>query len=234
MKKPWVVGLLSIIPGLGFIVLGEARRGFVAFILTILPLLGLLVPWEVVSITCLTLGLIVWVTQGYYAVVLAQRQARAEAGLAVPESPATLAPPAPGASFGDRKLHGAKQTLMQLLQPGEHLKVALHGATGMQSTTSTLLNLGKAASGVFPDVPSIRQVYLGITEHDLVLVRTDAFGKPSELQRIPLEQVALVGSTEGTLSDEVVIDIGEEKPLRVGVGRPMRGGTRELVRILTK
>jgi hypothetical protein len=188
MRKPWLIALLSMIPGLGLSVLGEVRKGLLAFILTILPFLGLMVPWEVVSATGLTLGLIVWITQGYYAVVLAQRQARAEAGTSLPEGPAASAPPAPGASFGDRRLHGASQAVMQLLQPGEHLSVALQGATEMQSTTSTLLNLGKAASGAPPDIPSIRQVYLGITEHDLVLVRTDAFGKASELQRIPLGQ----------------------------------------------
>jgi hypothetical protein len=79
----------------------------------------------------------------------------------------------------------------------------------------------------------MREVHLGITEHDFVLVETDLLGKPSGLRRTPLNQVKLLESREGLLSDEVVIEIGETKPIRVRVPRRARQETRQLVGILS-
>jgi len=103
----------------------------------------------------------------------------------------------------------------------------------MASAGESLLDLAGAASGVPPGPREIRQVYLGITPHDLVLVKTDAFGAPSELKRVPLDHVSLVKANEGLLSDDVVIDIGEAKPLHVGIGRAFREATHQLIGVLS-
>jgi hypothetical protein len=235
MRKPWVVGLLSVVPGLGLIVLGQAVKGLAIMVaMAFLTLLFLTLGSSDLSAVFFTFALILWVSQLYYAVVVAQRLARAEAGLALPEREAAIAPLPAGASTEEKALHNTRKTLMGLLLPGEHLRVGVYGSTGLQA--HSLVDLGLALlSGDAPLTgESVRQVHLGIVKDELAFVKADAFGKPAHLERIPLKQVSLVKYREHMLSDELVLDIGEEKPLTVAVGRPMRKGTRELVSILPK
>jgi len=234
MKKPWAIALVSIVPGLGLVILGEPGKGLGAFVLTALFLAGTFVPGETVPATSFAFFLIAWIVQGYYAVVIAQRLLRAQAGLALPERPVSIAPPSPGASSAQKALHKTKVTVLKLLPPGEQLELALQGTTGMASTGEALLDLAGAASGVPTTLRRMRQVYLGITRHDFVLVNTDAFGAPSELKRISLARVSLVKAAEGLLSDELVVDLGEGKPLQVAIGKAFREVTRELIGLLSQ
>jgi len=234
MKTPRAIGLLSVVPGLGLALLGEARKGLAAFVFVLLLCVSAFAPWELVSVTALTLALTAWITQGYYAVVVAQRLARERAGLALPTQQVPESPAPPGVSVGERHLHAARRAVLKLLRPGERLHVALQGATGAPSGVEILSDLGSLALGgpALGSGVGIRQLYLGITDQHLVLVETDAFGQPSDLRRVPVSQVASVETREGALSDELVFDIGDANPLRVAVGRPMRQGTRQVVEIL--
>ena len=117
MKKPWVIGLLSVVPGLGLIVLGEVRQGLgVMDIVALLAFLVEFAPWEIVNAASCVLGFVAWVSQLYCAVIVAQRLARVEAGVVLPARPLAQAPP--GASLGDRLLHKVRQSVMQQLLPG--------------------------------------------------------------------------------------------------------------------
>jgi len=227
MKKPWVVGVLSIIPGLGFWVLGKIRPGFIVSIITSgFGILGYLTsPWENLSITFYTLALIAWVSQGYYAILLAQSKARSKAGLDLPVRQVSIAPPPQDASLGEKHLHKARQTVMELLQPNENLKIAIEGRTGTTSFLRTLL-LGPSLN--------IRVVYLGVTEHQLIFVNTDKIGKPSELQRIPFSQVTWATSKESQLTDWIDIQIGETNHLKIEVPRSSRNATQQILAVLSK
>lgn len=234
MKKPWVIGVLSIIPGLGFIILGEIGKGVIAFVLTLLPFMAIWTPWETIAITGVTIGIILWCVQIYYAVLLARSRLREEAGEGLPVRKVFLPPLSPEATKGEKALHNAKQIVLQHIQADENLRVALHGIQGMQPIGKTLLNIGVALAGGHPNIESTNQVYLGATNNDFILIQTDPLGKPASLERFPLHQVALVKYTEGTLNDEMIIDIGQGEALRFGVGTAMRQGTRELERILSQ
>jgi hypothetical protein len=229
MKNPWVIGLLSIVPGLGLVVLGEIQKGLGAFVLALLGLVGTVAPWEILQGIGLAFFTIVWFYQGYYAFVVAQRLARAEAGLALPERQLAIAPLSPGASSEEKALHDARQTVAQILRPDEHVRVALRGATleSLSIRHIIWILLGNPYSRE-------RDTYLGITDQDLVLVSTDPFGKPSGLRRIPLNQVSLQGSKESRFRDEVIIGTGEGEPLRLVIGSHMRQGTRQLVEMLSR
>jgi hypothetical protein len=99
MKKPWVIGLISILPGLGFIVLGKIIQGLIVFIVVgYFALLGYLINHEEVSVIFYTLALIAWITQLYYAISIARRSARVEAGLVTPGTPVSMASLTAGAS----------------------------------------------------------------------------------------------------------------------------------------
>jgi len=231
MKKPWMIGLLSIIPGLGLVVLGEFLKGLGVFILTCLAFMCLFVPWEIFVGIGLALGLILWGVQLWYAVVVAQRLYRAEAGLGLPVRQVEAAPIPPGASLEELRHQKIRDTVMGLLAPDEHLNVAVNGSTGVRAFSLfdiifALLG-GTALSG-----EKVRQLYLGITDNELVLIETDAFGKPSRLQRIAFNEVSILKFKEHMLSDELTIDIGEGKPLQLAVGRPLRQATRQLVAML--
>jgi hypothetical protein len=227
MKKSWAIGLLSIFPGLGFMVLGKIRQGYIVAIITVSSvILGFLtLPLENLSITLFTLALIAWVSQGYYAILLSQSQARSKAGLDLPVRQVSIAPPAQDASLGEKHLHKARQTVMELLQSNETLKIAIEGRTGTTSLIRLLL-MGPSLN--------IRVVYLGITEQHLIFVNMDRLGKPSVLQRIPFSQVAWAKSKEGLLSDWIDIQVGETNPLKIEVPRSSRETTHQLLAILSK
>jgi hypothetical protein len=72
VKKPGVIGLLSVVPGLGLIILSEVRQGLgVMVIVALLAFLVELAPWEIVNAASCVLGF-AWVSQLYYAVIVAQ------------------------------------------------------------------------------------------------------------------------------------------------------------------
>jgi hypothetical protein len=231
MKKTGTIGLLSIIPGLGHFILGDVRMGLVFLIIIILfGLFTIFSPSETVFVISLTLGLIAWGYQWVHAVTTAQRQARTKANLALPVREVTASRLSPFASSADKQVHKARQTVLQLLQPGEQLKFVVTAARGTSSLASALLDLviDGAGSGGETGV-----VYLAVTDKDFILVDTDLLGKPSELKRYPIDQVSLIGFREGKLADQVVIHIGETLPLGVSVACVLRRETRQIVEILS-
>jgi hypothetical protein len=235
MRKPWVIGLLSIFPGGGLLSLGKPIAGIIVFILVALFIfLGIVIPSENISITSYTLALIAWGSQLYYAVLIAQQLKRLEDGAIPALRQVSIAPPPPGASRGEKGLHNARQEVMQLLQPGEYASTAIYGIVGAPSGIASLVNIVLTLLSGTP-VSNFKEgqpVFLGITGQDFIHTKTDILGKPTDLQRIPLNQVRLVKLSQGILSDEVAIDTGEGKPLRVRVGKQMRQGTLELARSL--
>jgi hypothetical protein len=119
MKKPWVVGILSIIPGLGLIILGKIIPGILAMAsLIVLAFPILFGPSGAASEGVVAVVLIIWVVQGYYAVVVAQRSARAAAGESLPERAVSIDPPPPRASLAEKRAYEASKAVLQVLPPG--------------------------------------------------------------------------------------------------------------------
>jgi hypothetical protein len=236
MRKPWVIGLISIIPGLGLIVIGRVRWGIiVGIIVAFCAVIGLSAPWETISITGYTMAIIAWITQEYYAVLMAQKLSLDEAKTADPLSHSAGMSPDPNASVGERRLHKARQELSQLLLPGESLKIALHAVVDGPSNLSILFNVVLTLITQTATVTSREgySIYLGITDSDLLITDIDRLGNPEEPRRIPLDRAKLIKFTEGLLSDQIVIDIDQPKPLHVSTSRIMRSGTQQLVAMLT-
>lgn len=228
MKKTWIIGLLSIIPGLGFFLLGKILQGFVVLFLTGgLLTVGLFSTGNNFSITVITLAFIAWVTQGYFAVLLARSRARTEAGLNLPVREVSIAPPEPDASREEKHLYKVRKTMMELLPQGEDLRVSIEGWIGSAPFLRRLIDTLFAG----PSVPSL--VYLGVTDQDLIYVKTDGLGKPSELQRVPISQVTLAAIKEGMLSDWMDIQFNETAPLKIEVVRSSREEARQLTGILS-
>jgi len=230
MKKPLTIGFVSIFPGLGHFILGYIRMGILFLAITaFFAGFALFSPSETVSTISFTLGLIAWGYQWVHAVTIAQRQARTEVSFALPEREVALPPLSPEASSTEKQVHRARQTVMQFLQPGEHLRFAITAARGTTSIISALV--GAVVDGIEPSADT-GVVYLGVTDDDFVLVNTDLLGKPSELTRYPIGQVSLTYYKEGKFSDQMVIDLGESAPLGVSIASALRAETRQIAGML--
>lgn len=253
MKKPWAIGLISTIPGLGLVILGETKKGVAAFVITAALFLGFFLGVFVNDNPALgSLGCVffpmAWSWQCLYAVVLAQRLGRQQSDSVLVERSVSISPPPPGASSSQKALHNAKVTVLKLLWEGEQLKLALDGVTGDFPTTADYIDFANsilnfaglifkwpgAGSGLSSSYKDIRTVYVGITPHNFVLVKTDLLGGPSELKRIPLSRVSLVKAAEGRFADDIIIEIGEDKPLHVRIRKAYRETTRDLTKSLSR
>jgi len=230
MIRTWQVGLLSLVPGIGLLALGETAWGLGVFIgFVALVFVYLLAPWQIVYELSCGSAIVLWASQLTIAIAHARRrearQARLDAGQVNPARPPVVAskPPA-GASRSEKLIHRAREALSQQLFPGEHLKVGIT-CQAMPTLASQFL-MGAAAFA------TMRQFHIGATECDLVLVELDLMGRPSEVRRQPLAAVKVVESKDGLLVDTLVLDVGEPKTLRLQIPRLVREATHELLRTL--
>lgn len=235
MKKPWVIGLLSIIPGLGLLVLGQIVPGLVVMAGT-----ALLIYWSRVSSSAdltawiVVLGLIFWMLQLGYAIVAAMlarspkrsaaRTARRQAQELQRESAAIQL--------------AARQALAPLLRPGQTLRIALLGLGGMDARLwgdlllAIVQGIGGGAVTESSDRPT---TCIGITADELVFTTTRRSPKPSDLRQVPLSDVSLAGFKEGRLGfDRLTLQIGKRQPLRLYTAKCLRTTIQELADILRK
>jgi hypothetical protein len=235
MKKPWVVGLLSIVPGLGLIVLGKVVAGHgVLGGMALLVFLSMITTSEEVTAWLFSLALILWMLQLGWAVVAAwvarlpqkspEKTARRKAR--EPQREATAIQ------------RSAREALTPLLVPGQHLRMALAGSKrGVDARVlgEILLAIlhalgGGAYAGGVSDPPT---TCIGITEDELVFAITRRPPRPSDLRRVPLGNVSLVEFKEGRWGfDKLVLHIGERKPLRLVTAESLRPVIQELAAIL--
>jgi hypothetical protein len=233
MKKSWVIAMLSIIPGLGFIALGKAGIGLGVFALVaILALLAGNAPTEDLSTTGFTVALIAWITQWYYAIKMAKEQAQVGAGVTQPVWQGSPNLPRAQAAIEDIQSSKARQTMQPLLEPGEDLQVVLYGSKRLPVSKILSEVLYALLTRVYLDRADSK-IYLGLTERVLILIQFDQFGKPDTLQRFPLNRVRLISSSQGWLSDKVLIQFGEARPLQITIDASMRERTHQLVAILS-
>src|SRR5574340_413610 len=182
MKKPWTVGLLSLVPGLGLMMLGEIWKGVAALISVALLFIGSYLTAESgdVSVYLFVAGLIVWGVQMQYAFMYAKRRQRIETGEVPAGRQVDIGALPADASAVDKSVHHMRQVVTGLLKPGENLKAVLQATTQSPSLLPALLAvlLGGTAPG------TLEWVYLGLTDKELIIVEMDALSKPSRLQRI--------------------------------------------------
>lgn len=235
MKKPWVVGLLSIVPGLGLIALGQTAVGLGVFAgMALLVILFLTGSSPELSAWWFVLALIAWVLQLAYAMVAAM-MARSPR-----RSPAQLA--RRQASELQREAlaiqQAASQALTPLLRPDQRLRIALHGMGGVDVRLwgeLLLAILHGIGGGAVTDISDRPTTCIGVTEDELVFTTTRRNPKPSDLRRAPLQNVSLAGFREGRLGfDRLVLRIGKRQPLRLYTAKCLRPTIQELATILRK
>lgn len=136
----------------------------------------------------------------------------------------------PGVPSLERRLEKARQSMQEHHAPGEHLQVALLGSLGGPSLSQLGLELlaaltGGTAGGRLDTQP----VLIGLTEQELVIVELHVLNRRTKLKRWPRSQVRLVEFKQGPLTDELIMDVGQAKPLGIQVSRLDRPGTQQLL-----
>ncbi len=110
---------------------------------------------------------------------------------------------------------------IERLVPGEFVRLDVEGQVDgpvwLQIVSFVLDLIGGTNLGDWSRLVR-RGVHVGTTEHDLVIAEMGCFGKVHRVRRIPLNNVKVVKYTGGDpkqLFEEVELDLGEAKPLRV-------------------
>jgi hypothetical protein len=237
MKKPWVTGLLSVVPGLGLIALGQVVAGLGVMLgMSLLILLSLTTASADLSAWLFSFALILWMLQLGYA-VLAARVAAAPR-----ESPEKIGRREARQTQREATAiqRSAREALTRLLLPGQHLQIALAGSqTGVDPRLLgeiLLAILHALGGGAYAGAPSDRPTTcIGITEDELVFTITRRLPKPSNLRRVPLGDVSIVALKEGRWGfDKLVLHTGKRKLLGLYTAQSLRPAIGELAAILGK
>lgn len=222
MQSPFLIGLLSIVPGLGFFVLKKPRRGLgVIGILLALLIMFLFISNDFISQLSFQFAILVYIGQIYLAAQSAKLLKRQQAGeVTTPRETTKIVPPPPSLSLKERGAYKMRETVRQQLNPGEQL----HEAVIAQSRfpTGSYVLFGPVAA------LSIRQYYVGLTEDTLIMIEQDKFGKHADIKRIPLVDIKSSKLKKRMLYDDLMVDFGDKNLLKLQVTSGLRNQTRAL------
>ena len=218
-KSPLIVGLASILPGLGFWILGKKRLAVTSAVVVIGAfLVYIAAPWEsVYSFSC-NVAILGWFLQGVYAVYEARTISKVESGEmeAARSSEAKIEIPS-DIPRRERLAYKAQEVIRGQLDPGERIQDAV-----MVYTSSYL---GGASS--------MSQYYLGLLSDQIILIGTDLFGKPASVKRIPFYQIEQAKFKKGLINDQIILSVAGEKKTRMNVHRIQRSHTESFQEVLT-
>ncbi|MBN1450903.1 MAG: hypothetical protein JW963_07805 [Anaerolineales bacterium] len=209
-----VIAIASIVPGLGFLLLGERRRAAQAFIIT---LLGAVVAFAVYHATSIPLVqgiglgafLIPWSVQAQWAASSARLLDKQQ------ENPNNTAKETdmddmPGSSFsqGKARVDRVEEIAIQQLEPGENLLAVIEvGRTEIEETSWARIE------------HPFQSYYLALAEADLLIMEVDWSGIPISVDRIPRGQVEEIHYFPGLTKGRLTLKITGKELLEYHVGR---------------
>jgi len=223
MRRPQIIAVASIIPGLGFWLLGQHRRAAQAFIIT---LLGAVVAYAVHQATSIPLlqavGLSVffflWYIQGLWATNSARLLNKLQ------ENPARRAKetnmedvPASPFSQGEARLERVEEIAIQQLEPDEDLLAVVEvGGTEVEETSRARIE------------HPFQSYYLALTEADLLIMEADWSGVPITVDRIPRGQIEEFHYFPGRTQGRLTLKISGKEQVEYQVGRAFLEETQRL------
>ena len=127
MKSPTIIGLASIVPGLGLWIVGRRRHAVLAALAVIgTGLVALFSPWETLSTVSCYAAFLIWVLQSYYAVSEARLAAQVASGqVEKARNSEDIEPPPLHLNRFDKLAHKARELIRQQVDPNEFVKVAV-------------------------------------------------------------------------------------------------------------
>lgn len=224
MQSPFVIGVASIVPGLGFILLAKYRSAVNSFFIVVgLFVAGLFIASGIWSDIFIEFSALIWIGQIVYAVQTANIQKKREAGEIISPREATPLSPIPSnLSRGERLAFKIAETIRQQLQPGEILKDAV--------LAQIMPSMGQHVLWGAASMLSMKQYYLGTTNQGIVFLELDMFGKPFQINRVPAERIKSIEFKKDFLQDSLSIHLTDEKPLGFKVSYLLRKHTENMPR----
>lgn len=215
LQSPLVVSLASVVPGLGFLLLGKWKQALWVW----LALLGLFALYNFSAVGSFweALGLrfffFVWFGQGFLAFQESRTTQALETGqLKAPKEITEYDAITPANLPRHRRVLFKIQKYVQAqCDLGEQVQATLIGLT------NTTYGLGT------------RQFAVGFTAKDLVVLDMGPYGKPIAVEKYPLDQTRLKYK-KGFLQDKVQFELpGQPKPFLIYVNWGIRKATLEFV-----
>jgi hypothetical protein len=185
----WFIWIVSLIPGIGLIVLGKRRLGLY---ITLAICLFFAVFWLAPTLITWFIFGIAFIAQMAYAVGLATVRATKK----VDTLDSNLAYPIPS-RFSDKKqiIAETRKSLSTILDTGEELKAAIIGL----------------------DQDTKQFIFVGVTQEHLILSQCSQAGNPTNPQRILIDDVSWVSLEVGERNILLTIEYNNEKKLTLHI-----------------
>jgi hypothetical protein len=211
--SPLTIGFASIIPGLGFWLLGQRKRSIIIGLIVF----GLLyMSLQPTGQCCIQFLILTWLAQLIFAVQIArtnQKQLRGE--IQAPQPAPQFRKPATKLSGDQAREYYSREIARGQLQNDERIiKTFLgkkHASSGMIALTGPAAFFAASFYCV------------ALTQSTLLLIELDFLMKPLSVKRIPFSNIVKAHFKTGWLNtDRIAFDFGDEKVLDLDVGHSFR------------
>lgn len=121
---------------------------------------------------------------------------------------------------------------LQKLVGGEFVRVELFGTLDSPEWWSVAIDVIFLLIGGAGGTTTGRAAHVGVTARELLIAELGLFGKLNEVRRIPLEKVKVVKASQGMLTDQLILEVGDPKTLKLQVAVKQRELTQQLIEVL--
>ncbi|MCP4142281.1 MAG: hypothetical protein GY755_18755 [Chloroflexi bacterium] len=201
-QSPWIVGIASLFPGLGYLLLKKWKEIFIVWFLLVFSfaLYNFSPIDSFLEIFGLRISFLIWIAQIYLAVGSARQKKAIESGELAPAKEVETGDIIIPLDVPRRKrgLYKLEQIMVGQLEIGETLLATILGVDNSQMKIGT------------------SQYLFGLTKDNLIVLSLGMSGKPQTIDRIPLLEVNNIEYKKRLLQDKVSIHIqGQRKPFKV-------------------
>lgn len=214
MKHPVLIGILSIMPGLGYLVLGKLTKAIYVWTgMVVSFFIFLFSPYDWLADIAFFAIIIVWFYQIAWAYREARESSRLEKGEVIEAKDVTLSPSPDGLSRREKQIFKMRETIRAQLAPGQQVGPVMLVTDNARSSSGTAW------------------YYLGVINTGLMLVKLSMRNKPKLVETISFTEIDSVEFKEPKLSfsDEMRFYIHDQKkPLRFFSARQFREQARQI------
>jgi len=220
MKHPVLIGILSIVPGLGYLFLGQFTKAIYVWAgLVVSFFIFLFSPSGWLEEIAFFAVLIVWFGQVFWAYREAKELSQMEKGEVIKAKDVTLSPPPDELSRQERQIYKMRETLNAQLGPGQQVGPVMLVSDKARSSSAT------------------SWYYLGVISTGLMLVKLSMWNKPKLVETIPFTTIDKVEFKEPKISfnDEMRFYLRDQKnPLRFYSARQYKEEAKQVVNAVTQ
>ena len=228
MKSPFVVSLLSVIPGLGFFVLKRPKIGLgIIGALFLCIVVFLFSANEMIYTFAFQFGFFIWLIQIAAAFREARRQIRIENGEASAPLNANNDDFIMPTDLAEKKkiVRDAYKFIKQQAEAGEEIYHTI--LAQVFPSVGSLLLFGNLS------LISMDQMYIGFTSKGLLMVKLDMMGKPGEVKRMDYAEIKSMNYSKGLLYDRLQVFTSEKKGMTWKVHFLFRDQTQQIAQKYT-